>query len=226
MVELSEGEAYHARTVLRGGAGERIVLLDGRGGTALAEILAGEGSRRRAPVACRILELIQHEPPRRRLHLYVAPPRPKQMSQLVRQATELGVYHIQPLLCDFSVSKPDEQAAEGWMDDAREACKQSGNPYLPQLAAPRKIAEVLSNSPSKGYVGWVPGDGGAAVCRPPDTEGDWSLWIGPEGGFSPGEIAAIREKQLMPLALGPYTLRVETAVVAGLAWMHGARSES
>ncbi|MCX8099459.1 MAG: 16S rRNA (uracil(1498)-N(3))-methyltransferase, partial [Casimicrobiaceae bacterium] len=44
-----------------------------------------------------------------------------------------------------------------------------------------------------------------------------TLAVGPEGGFSPGELAALRARAQVRLTLGPTVLRAETAAVAGLA---------
>ncbi len=48
------------------------------------------------------------------------------------------------------------------------------------------------------------------------------LWIGPEGGFSDHENECLAECGVMPISVGDYTLRIETAVVACISLLIGA----
>lgn len=219
-VTLDKQESHHLRTVLRAQPGESLILLDGQGTIAQAMIDESTSPGRRGAVICRLLERQTLPPPSPRLSLYVAPPRHKQMSQLVRQATELGVWRICPILTDYSVSKPDASSVAGWEQDASEACKQSGNPYLPTIDPPRSLAEAVADAPSAGYIGWVPADGRADLAKPPEAAAELGVWVGPEGGFSEAEACQLQAAGMKPLAVGRWTLRVETAVVALLATLH------
>jgi 16S rRNA (uracil1498-N3)-methyltransferase len=204
------------RTVLRAQPGERLLLLDGAGAAAEAELLPGD-DRRRGPLGCRIVERRQQAPPSTRLHLFLAPPRPKPMSLLVRQATELGVWAVHPLLTTRGVSKPAAEAVAGWEEDARQACKQSGNPWLPAISPPRPLAAVLAAGPPPGYLGCPATAAAGPTAWPVAGIPDIALWIGPEGGFTAAEEAAILAGGAVPLTIGRHILRVETAVVAALA---------
>jgi 16S rRNA (uracil1498-N3)-methyltransferase len=215
-VTLDEAESHHLRTVLRARDGQAVELLDGLGGRARAEVLPDPV--RRGPVCVRILEFQRRPMPARRPVVYVAPPRAKLMDVLVRQATELGVWAIRPVVTERSVATPPASAVAGWLDGAREACKQSGNPWLPSIAPPRILAEALSSAPSGGYIAWLDPDSSVpASHRPTAGAGEIPIWIGPEGGFSPAEAEAIRAAGAQPIGLGPHILRTETAVIAALA---------
>lgn len=217
-VELSEAETRHLTGVLRAREGEELGLLDGHGTHARVRLV--QVPRKRGAARCRILERITHPEPPRHLWLYLAPPRAKLMDQVLRQATELGAWGVQPVLCARSVARPDPESLAAWEVQTREACKQSGNPWLPDLREPRSLPELLADSPAPGYFGSVPTAGDRRPAARPET-GDVTLWIGPEGGFTPEEDLALREAGLQPLRLGPWTLRVETAAIAGLAWLQG-----
>ena len=75
------------------------------------------------------------------------------MDIILKQCTELGVASITPLICERSVALPDADSVSGrWSDLLFEACKQSGNPYLPQLFPPVKFAESLAAAKEKNEV--------------------------------------------------------------------------
>jgi 16S rRNA (uracil1498-N3)-methyltransferase len=225
-VVLPEAEALHAGKVLRLRLGERLDLLDGAGVRAEAVLsLAGSG-RRFAGLACRVL----HREPCREaaltLRLYIAPPRARLMGDVVRAATELGVRRVTPILCAFSVSRPDAGALDGWRQDVMAAVKQSGNPFLPVLDEPTGFAEALRGAAEPGVFGAVPRGGPQEVASNPLRGNTFGVWIGPEGGFTAAEEEALLAKGFAPLAVGPWVLRVETAVPALLGRLWGEQAHA
>lgn len=217
IADLDDAESHHLRTVLRARDGMEVELLDGAGRRAQAAVIAD--AARRGPVSVRVQACRQHPRPALRLVLYVAPPRARLMDGLVRQATELGVWAIQPVLTEYAVATPSAKAVDGWLQQARDACKQSGNPFLPAIRPPLKLDQALSPSTPPGYIAWLDPDSHVPAEGHPSAElvGELAVWIGPEGGFTPDEARAIRAHRASPLGLGPWILRVETAVVAALA---------
>jgi 16S rRNA (uracil1498-N3)-methyltransferase len=213
VVTLSDAESRHLCQVNRGRDGDRVILLDGAGAIAEATI---ELANKRATV-CRIDDCEIVPEPSRKLSVFVAPPRGKAMGRLVRQATELGAMQIVPILCDHSVARPDEKAQNSWQAEAREACKQSGNPFCPRIEAPIALTDALTRWPIPGYVATVPREQPPAPTALGD--GACSLWIGPEGGFSDEEQADLLDSGLQPLVIGDWVLRVETALVACAGWI-------
>ncbi len=178
------------------------------------------GGGRQPRVTCRILSRSQSVPPALQIQLYVAPPRAKLMGTVVRQATELGIWRITPVLCDYSVARPDGEAVEkNWKAEALAALKQSGNPFLPEIERPCRFADVLPKSPCQGVFGDLQQGGVAAVRQALGGAGPVALWIGPEGGFSDREREALVAQGLLPVRLGQWILRVETAVPAMLGWL-------
>ena len=208
---LSQGEAAHACKVLRLRTGDACQLLDGQGHLAEAEI--AEIDRHR--VRCAILSAQSFPLPCPKLRLYIAPPKGKNWDILLKMATELGVTRITPILCRYGVSRPDE-AKDGWRETLIAACKQSGNPWLPQMDAPVAFAEAVAQSVGeRGFVGMVPRHAQENAVDAPESSGETlALWIGPEGGFSPEEEEALLQSGIHPLTVGRWILRVETAVPA------------
>jgi 16S rRNA (uracil1498-N3)-methyltransferase len=219
---LPADEARHAVQVLRLRPGDPLVLLDGAGVVARAEVLVA-GPRWRDGVRFRVLERITASPPKVRIHLYIAPPRGKAMGQLVRAATELGIWKMIPVLCAYGVRRaaPGRDVESGWEADRIAAMKQSGNPYLPEMASPVSFAEALETAPATGVFGAVPRDKKNITGDPLPHAADLALWIGPEGGFDENEEQSLLAGGYRPMVTGRWILRVETAVPALLGNLLG-----
>ena len=103
-----------------------------------------------------------------------------------------------------------------------EACKQSGNPFLPQVEEPVKFEKALEDSHlicQKRYFGSVrecPDSDAGETVRPENA----AWFVGPEGGFTDQEDEAMLRDGIAPLHFGNWVLRVETAAICGLALIH------
>ncbi len=93
------------------------------------------------------------------------------------------------------------------------AVKQSGNLFLPGLGLYPNIQEALATLPTRGWLFQQDAPPFAAQTQ----AGDLLLAIGPEGDFTEGETEALLRQGLHPAALGPHTLRVQTAALSALA---------
>ena len=115
---LDSREETHLFRILRARPGETVALLDGHGTAGTAVV----GSDHRLCLESKRTVL----PPARRLHLYFAPPKKQKLDALLKQAVELGVFELVPMLCERSVVLPGENSVAGrWMDLLFEACKQT-----------------------------------------------------------------------------------------------------
>ncbi|MBR4254458.1 MAG: 16S rRNA (uracil(1498)-N(3))-methyltransferase [Lentisphaeria bacterium] len=205
---LDPREEAHLFRILRARPGETVAVMDGHGtaGTAVIETdhrLRLE-SKRTVP------------PPERRLHLYFAPPKKQKLDVLLKQAVELGVWELVPVLCERSVVQPDEKSVAGrWMDLLFEACKQSGNPFLPAVANPIPFEAALARA-RETCGALVVGSNRTGVFPDLGEAADVAFFVGPEGGFTDAESDAMSAAGAVPLRIGDWTLRVETAAVAGL----------
>ena len=216
-------ESHHASRVLRVRAGDAVELFDGRGRSGAGTVEAAGSRKRNEPVLCRIDSLSEFRRGAVKLRLLISPPRTRLMGEIVRMATELGVGRITPVLCERSVARPDAGQVEGhWRREAIAAVKQSGNKFLPQLDAPVVFATAVEGAPPFGFVGAVPRSA-PAVRLPGSSQGadEVALWIGPEGGFSEREEHCLLRMGMIPLTVGQWVLRVETAVGALLGQVIG-----
>ena len=208
LIRLDPREESHLFKILRARPGDRVRLLDGRGTTGVAVV--GRG---------RELLLESKEtvpPPACRLHLYFAPPKKQKLDSLLKQSVELGVDVLVPVLCERSVVQPGESSVGGrWTDLLFEACKQSGNPFLPSVCAPVPFAEAVVLA-RETCAALVVGSNRAGIALDLGNAPDVAFFVGPEGGFTDAETDALAAAGAAPLRIGSWTLRVETAAAAGL----------
>jgi 16S rRNA (uracil1498-N3)-methyltransferase len=140
----------------------------------------------------------------------------------VQKLTELGVDRITPLTTARSVPRWDADRAGAAVARlrriAREAAAQSRRARLPVVDAPQPVAAL------RGVAGIVVADpAGADVAGlPAPPGGEWTLVVGPEGGFEPDELAILTVAAR--LRLGPHVLRAETAAIAGAAVLTDRRN--
>jgi len=214
-VSLDHDEEKHLFRILRAADGDRVMLLDGHGETAEAEV-----SGKRLLILSRKTDPV----PAFRLHLYLAPPRRQKMDQLLKQAAELGVFRIVTFFSERSVALPAGDNARNRQETLlTEACKQSGNPFLPVCDGPVKFADAVTdarNGCPLCFFG-APAESAGSV-RLENLTGDCAFFVGPEGGFTEAEESRMRESGFHPLRIGRHILRVETACVAGLAVLAAA----
>ena len=212
---LDEGESHHVLDVLRFGEGDHVTVFDGEGAEARADITAVEGKRIRLRIGQKLRSL---QLPCA-ITLAQAVPKGKHMDFIIQKATELGATRIAPLFSDRTVvhfDKSDaEKKLEKWRQTAIEACKQCGQNHLPEIAAPRKPKEffekqeqseimlIASLQPDARRIKSVLAD-----YPPPRSV---CVLVGPEGDFTPAELALAKSNGCRPITLGPIILRAETA---------------
>ena len=222
---LPESEAHHARSVLRLGSGDRLVVFDGRGREATAEITGVDSKA----VQLRLLQETRTAPLRARLTLAQAIPKGKNMDLIVQKAVEIGAAEIFPLLSARTVVQLDEESAlqrqSKWQTVALEAAKQCGQNWLPEVHQPSSPDAFFRERPADREELRLVGSlqPGAMHLKKILAEYAQShhgsrpqrvlMFIGPEGDFTPAEIALARSHGCLPLTLGPIILRVETAAI-------------
>jgi 16S rRNA (uracil1498-N3)-methyltransferase len=219
---LTGREAHHAEHVVRVRRGERVAVLDGAGLECLCEVQGFDRDR----VKLGLIEKRIHPAPPCRVTLLQAVPKGKIMEAIIQKATELGVSRIVPLLSERVVLQLEDKAtelkAEKWRSVAVEAIKQCGSAWLPAVEPPLTpnqflaraenfemslIASLQSGSrPTRDYFRAFHAKQG----RMPQSV---SVWIGPEGDFTPTETELIKANGVLPITLGRLILRTETAAI-------------
>ena len=219
---VRESDARHILNVLRLGLGDALEVTDGGGNVFPARIARVEAGgvfvSLEAPIAPRSESFLE-------ITLAQAMLKDKKMDVLVRQATELGMHCWLPFYAARSVPRPDPRRFRGrverWEKIAAEALKQCERERLPVIEAPVSMEEMLEKSMSCDLkiVFWekesVPLE--AIPADPENPVRSALVIVGPEGGFTPGEIARTRALGARPTAMGPRVLRAETAAVTAMA---------
>ena len=214
IISLDKGESTHLFKILRAAPGDICRLLDGKGNSALARVEKDK--------VLSITELEKIPPlPGGALHLFLAPPRRQKMDIILKQCTELGVTGITPVICERSVALPDADSVNGrWNDLLFEACKQSGNPYLPQLFPPIKFADSILAAKERcevNFYGSIANEDKDPFAGAENTVKNIGWFVGPEGGFTEEEELLMKENSFYPLHMQCWILRAETAAICGLA---------
>jgi len=216
-VQLSPEESRHVSGARRYRTGDTLWLFDGRGTVARGKLI--DTAKTGAMVA---IEERRHDTAGvPALHLGCALPKGDRLSTLLDMTTQLGMTSFTPLECERSVSLTVKHNRLARI--CLEACKQSRQSFLPTLHDAATPVDFARHALATGNDVWIAH--GAADAKPvailladlaPRPKA-LSLLVGPEGGFSAGEIEAISRLGGQCVSLGSSVLRIETAAIAVLA---------
>jgi 16S rRNA (uracil1498-N3)-methyltransferase len=213
---LGEAESRHAGVTLRLAVGDEVTLFDGRGAVATGCIRDAGAKGRGARVEVATIERLPRPDPRlERLDGGCKGPR---LEWLVEKCTELSVAVIAVQTFERSIVHPGDAKLDKLRRVAIECCKQSRNPWLPEISTGGDPLPICRQAAAAGATLLLADATGAALDRAP-TAGRIVAVIGPEGGITPGEKAALAELGAAPVRLSATVLRVETAAVALAAWV-------
>ena len=202
--------------VMRVREGDALLVFSGDG----HEWQAVVGSVGRGEVRVEVGALARMEPlPALTVELWCALVRPNRFDWMVEKVTEAGADIIRPLLCDFSARGEGASTGrkERWERITVEASEQSGRLHLPVVAEPVRFVDQLAKLHAPLLFAHLEVARNWAETEPllPRT-GALVIAIGPEGGFSPAEVAAAKAHGALVTALGPHILRTETAALAAV----------
>ncbi|SDE57261.1 16S rRNA (uracil1498-N3)-methyltransferase [Mucilaginibacter pineti] len=207
---LSEEESKHAIRVLRLEAGDKVELIDGRGGFYNAEIKDAHPKRTILDITSVTTEFNKRN---HYLHIAVAPTKNIERTEwFLEKATEIGIDEISLIITQRSERK--EVKVDRLNKIITAAIKQSLKAYHPLLNEPIKLNQLLTQ----------PFDGQKFIahCEPGEKlslsgqlqpHGKYLILIGPEGDFTPAEIELALESGFKPITLGESRLRTETAAL-------------
>lgn len=212
---LDEKASAHIARVLRMRVGDKLTLFDGSGGEYPAQIVAI--GKKAVQVSVGALLPREVESPLS-IHLGVGMSRGDRMDWIVQKATELGVTSITPLIterCGLKLKgERQDKKLRHWQGVAISACEQCGRNRIPQIAAPKTLADELSQT--KADTKLVLHHRASTLEAATETPSSIALLIGPEGGLSEQEIAQAQQQGYQAITLGPRVLRTETAPLAAL----------
>lgn len=205
-VQLDEATSKHVISVLRMEKGESLLLTDGKGRKATAEIV--DDNRKRCVVQVVSTATAAETQP----YVCIAISIVKNASRFewfLEKATEIGVNEIIPLLCDRT--EKEKFRYDRMQGILVSAMLQSQQAWLPRLHEPQSFEQVVKQATAEKKL--------IAHCLPEEKTQLSSLvphpstllLVGPEGDFTPREIELALANQFGAVALGQTRLRTETA---------------
>jgi 16S rRNA (uracil1498-N3)-methyltransferase len=213
-VRVEGGAAHYLIGVMRLKEGAAVKLFDDRTGEYLATISAAE----KRNVTLHVSEKLREREIVPDLWLVQALIKKDRFDWIAEKACELGIASFAPVLTAHCVvDKLKDDRLRLHMIEAAEQCERTA---LPEIAPLQKLEAMLKTWPDNRTLYFCDERGGMPFGQAIGT-GPAAVLIGPEGGFTDQENAAIRAHVCaVPVSLGPRILRADTAAIAGISvWM-------
>ena len=217
---LDENEARHALKVLRLTDGDGIEAMDGQGSAWRGILTLREG---RAYIMLGA-ELKSTDAPIR-LTLYMGLPKGEKLEIVAQKLCELGAARLVPVRMERCIAKMPPQEAEKKLQRIRrialEAQKQSGRMSELEVENPVDMKTLIDSvgDHEAAFLFWENVRGYRLVqakSERPEIRNIAAI-VGPEGGISDCEAAALVSAGALAVSLGPRILRAETAAIAACA---------
>lgn len=219
---LTGAALHHLKNVLRFKPGDEMVVFDGAGRECIGVLELYQGETAMVRVLGDTDQSTESG-----LDLTIAPclAKGKKVDLIVEKAVELGADRICVVVSQRSIGQlTDEQAmdrVERWRRIAKGAAEQSGRTMMPVVERIRTFQDFVASKPADTLgliftIGTNPDPPATLRQRYPDTYKVIAM-VGPEGGFSPAEVALARRHGFISVGLGPRVLRTETAAIVAAA---------
>lgn len=210
---LDPVESNHCVVVMRYRKGDRIRIVDGKGGAFQAELINEDRKACQVRIAS---EEVGVQPPPYNLHIAIAPTKSMDRFEFfVEKATEIGVTSITPLICQRSERR--KLRIDRLEKVAIAAMKQSGKAALPAIMEMEEFQSwILKEHAGKKYIAHCM-DGQRTELWGVSSSGENWILIGPEGDFTTAENETAIACGFQPVSLGNYRLRTETAGIVACA---------
>ena len=220
LVTVGDARAAHILDVLHGEVGDTLKTGEINGLVGTGEIVAVSGG----DVTLRVCHDQASRAPW--VDLILAPPRPRVLKRLLPQLATLGVGRI--VLVGARKVEKDFWGAT-LLKEANyrpllvDGLMQAGTSALPEIMVRRGFRAFVRDEMDGLFpratrlVAHPYGTKACACAREPNQDASLLLAVGPEGGWTDEELAALEEKGFSRFSLGPRILRTDTAVIALLA---------
>lgn len=225
-VRLDRNQAHYLKDVLRLGAGDPVLLFNGRDGEWRAEIT--ELGRKAVEAAPR--ERTRPQPAATGPRLLFAPVKKSGTDFIIEKATELGAARLSPVITEFTdTTRLNLERAHAHAVEAAEQCRRLD---VPAIDPPHPLDALMRDWPHDQPVLVADEHGGGApllavidgISQGPAVPP--AFVIGPQGGFSETEVVFLRDLPFVTTVdLGPRILRAETAAAAVLSCWQAARGD-
>lgn len=213
-IVLDAEESHHLARVLRLVPGATVFAFDGNGAEYECEVARVHKDAAELQVIAQLSNEVESP---LALTLGQALIKGDKFDWVVQKATELGVTRVVPLVTEhseFRKAEGRELRLQRWRRVALEATKQCGRRKLIELAEVATFAQFCAAETGVKLI--FSERGGSKLAEVPHAN-SVTLAIGPEGGWSEGELALAKTHGFLPIHLGNRILRTETAAVAAVS---------
>ncbi len=218
-VNLGNAHDHYLKNVLRLKVAAEVALFNGRDGEWHGKLK----SIRKSGVIVNLVEMVYPQPYDVGPALMFAPVRRGPMEIMVQKATELGVTHLQPMITEFT--DVERFNVDRMRVTAIEAAEQCGRMSVPLIEEPQPMNEILAQWPNGRRLLFAAESGSVRPIsevlggfKDHSTPDQWTIGVGPVGGFSPAEHVLLRNLPfVVAVGLGPRLLKAETAALAALS---------
>jgi 16S rRNA (uracil1498-N3)-methyltransferase len=210
IVVLNEENSKHIVQVLRMQNGKQIKLTDGFGNIFLAEIT--DAHKKKCSV--KIIERTKHESPANKVCIAVSPVKNNsRLEWFLEKATEIGISEIVLLMCERT--EKQNIRLDRMKGILISAMLQSQQAWLPILEEPKKYEKFIKEVKTENkFIAHCEENKKTSLKQIRNQLTNQStILIGPEGDFSPQEIALALKNNFTPVTLGDTRLRTETAAL-------------
>ena len=207
-IVLDEDTSKHVVQVLRMQIGEKLLLTDGLGKRAEAEIV--DDNRKRCAV--KVISTAMEAEKQHRVSIGISLIKnASRFEWFLEKATEIGVREIIPLLCERT--EKEKFRHDRMKNIVISAMLQSQQCWLPVLHEPEAFEKIVSASQhqQKFIAHCLEEKKQALTTQPFNHSTSQLILIGPEGDFTSDEIQRALQNNFQPVALGETRLRTETA---------------
>jgi 16S rRNA (uracil1498-N3)-methyltransferase len=234
-IALNVEQHHYLTRAIRLKHGDQFQAIDGTGKLYLAKIdteITTLHSSQIAAGTATILEIIvpdrQSQP---EIILICALPKGNNFDDIVRACTELGVTEILPVISDRTLLNPSPQKLQRWRKITQEAAEQSEQLMVPMIQEPQGLKAMFRELPDPACKYWCEARGEQPhllTCLQSSQLIDRpiTIAIGPEGGWTDGEIQLAIEYGFQLVSLGARILRTITAPIVALAIITAAIESS
>lgn len=212
--ELKNKELFNQfRNVLKLKVGEIVVLCDGQTNEGTTEVKEyGEDN-----IVFEITEINKNQnEPERQVILYCAVLKKENFELVVQKVTEIGIAEIVPIITERTVKLNIRK--DRLEKIAKEAAEQSGRGIVPILHDPIDFKKAVTGINKENLNFFMDQSGETFQFnrhRKSTGLAMSTVWVGPEGGWSPQELETAKNTGLEIISLGKTTLRAETAAIVG-----------
>lgn len=219
IVKLDKTQSRHILKVLRIKSGREIELFDGKGKVARAFIRTAPNGIVNAEIMGMKTGNFEYT---LKVDIALGVLKEKGMDIAVQKLSELGVKRFTPVICKMSVpvlNNPEavQKKKARWDKISLESAKQCKRSNLMEVLPSVKFKDFLKMASGKKFFGSMDATESFKRDMFKDNNGNVICAVGPEGGFSEKEEEELRVNHFIPVSLGLYRLRAETAAITAAA---------